>query len=330
MNSTKFFSVLVAVLCICSRYAAGQTTEGYEIYCPPDEEEAFFSHHNCSLYYHCANGIPYLRECSSDLYFNPETNECDYRDNVSECRDGTRPTEGTTTPSTTTTTTSTTTTSTTTTTTTTEATIITTEETIIPTEGTTDAPFCPPTGVHDFPYPGNCSLFIRCIGGSPFTEQCAEGLLFDRIDRVCKPAADAVCDEEVDPPTTTPEPGEYECPPTGNANYPHKSNCSMYYLCLEGQLFIRSCAFGLYFDATPNVLNCNFAETAVCDSECPEAGIHYRPIRTAACDYYKVCFEGSSVNLRCADGTVYHPVEQRCVHIDSYTCPYIGMDSFFL
>jgi len=348
MNSMKLFSVLIAVLCVYVGCIAAQTSQEPGPECPT--EEAFLPHWNCSLYWQCANFIPYLRTCGDQLYFSTHTNNCEFPVDVPECSDeGVRPTGG---PTMTTTQMTTTmrpsepptedpTTETTRTTTTTQAP---TElpSTEPPTDGpttrtttttqrppTTEGPFeCPPDGVHDFPYPGNCSLYYRCIGGTPFVQQCAEDLLFDRIDRICKPAADAVCDDAPEPTTqeppnpTTSDPPEFECPPTGHDNFPHNSNCSLYYACFQGQLFIESCAFGTYFDSSPSVKQCNLAETAVCHSECPPSGINYLPIRTSRCDHYKVCFEGQAVNLRCADATVYHPVEQRCVHVDSYRCPY--------
>ena len=69
-------------------------------------------------------------------------------------------------------------------------------------------PFCPPTGVHNFPYPGNCTLYIRCFEGFEQVLSCAP-FIFDKVDLICKPQEEAVCDEEF----------PIQCPPTGK-NFP--------------------------------------------------------------------------------------------------------------
>ena len=103
---------------------------------------------------------------------------------------------------------------------------------------TTDAPttteesICPPEGIHNFPYPGNCTLYIRCFHGVPQTLSCYP-LRFDTIDLVCKPVADAYCDQEyvptTEPPTTTQQPEPSFCSPIGYEVFPHESNCRLGY-----------------------------------------------------------------------------------------------------
>lgn len=62
----------------------------------------------CQFCYLCDDGVAYLRECPSGLYFNPRLESCDLPQNVPECVGGTRPPTGSTTPVPTTTTTTTT------------------------------------------------------------------------------------------------------------------------------------------------------------------------------------------------------------------------------
>nr|CAH7765322.1 unnamed protein product [Callosobruchus chinensis] len=53
--------------------------------CPPVDgpRSQYFPHEtNCSLFYQCSNGVPYLQECPSGLYFNPKIDVCDYPRNV--------------------------------------------------------------------------------------------------------------------------------------------------------------------------------------------------------------------------------------------------------
>ncbi|XP_078489083.1 calcium-activated chloride channel regulator 1-like isoform X2 [Ciona intestinalis] len=48
-------------------------------------EIAFADPKDCSLYYHCSNGIPYTMSCPSGLVFNPTMGYCDWPDNVPGC-----------------------------------------------------------------------------------------------------------------------------------------------------------------------------------------------------------------------------------------------------
>src|SRR6185503_6957722 len=175
----------------------------------------------------------------------------------------------------------------------------------------TQAPFCPPSGVHNFPYPGNCTLYIRCFDGIEQVLSCAP-LLFDKIDLVCKPPSQAVCDEEI----------PINCPPEGYYPLPHPASCSKYYECIEGKAYESLCAPSTYFDTTPELMHCNLAELALCNAECPPTGIAFVAIRARDCKWYKVCVEGHSVNLECGRGEVYSPEEAMCVPDDTYACPF--------
>ncbi|ODM92133.1 Peritrophin-1 [Orchesella cincta] len=75
------------VLFICSifEYSQGQLVD-----CPP-EGIAYIPHHECNKYTICLNGDGTEMECPALLYFNPETNQCDFPENVIDCRGGTRP-----------------------------------------------------------------------------------------------------------------------------------------------------------------------------------------------------------------------------------------------
>lgn len=49
--------------------------------CSPDCSDGgrFYPHpRNCTLYYQCSNGVPYLEQCPLDLYFNPIYLVCDH------------------------------------------------------------------------------------------------------------------------------------------------------------------------------------------------------------------------------------------------------------
>ena len=177
---------------------------------------------------------------------------------------------------------------------------------------TTETPICPPEGVHSFPFPGNCTLYIKCFEGVEQVLSCAP-LIFDKVDRICKSEAEAVCDEE-DPPN--------QCPPDSYVTMPHSSNCSLYYECFNGNRYESECAPHAYFDANLDILRCNNAELALCYAECPATGIEFQPIRSIGCQWYKVCLDGVSANLQCGGGELFSSIESKCVPVGEYNCPY--------
>ncbi|KAJ3659512.1 hypothetical protein Zmor_011197 [Zophobas morio] len=49
--------------------------------CPPggdNETEIFFPAETCEQFYECSGGVAYLFNCSDGLYFNIDTNQCDW------------------------------------------------------------------------------------------------------------------------------------------------------------------------------------------------------------------------------------------------------------
>ena len=72
---------------------------------------------------------------------------------------------------------------------------ITTTTTVAPTRP--NLPECPPSGIWQLPYPGNCTLYIMCVEEVPILYRCPDGMLFDAVDSQCKPEDIAVCAEKV-------------------------------------------------------------------------------------------------------------------------------------
>ncbi|XP_021956372.1 probable endochitinase [Folsomia candida] len=127
----------------------------------------------CHAYYICVDGEltePY-HECPDGFYFDPNLEECNFASEV-DCEYGPTPT-------------------------TSQSTITTTPAgTTTISSGTTTTPpvnECPPEGEHQLPYPGDCSIYIKCVEGFPILLRCPEGSLFDIVDRICKPEGIAVC-----------------------------------------------------------------------------------------------------------------------------------------
>lgn len=38
----------------------------------------YIPHEDCTKFYECSNGVPYLFNCPENLFFNPNLNVCDY------------------------------------------------------------------------------------------------------------------------------------------------------------------------------------------------------------------------------------------------------------
>lgn len=60
-------------------------------------------------------------------------------------------------------------------------------------------PTCPQEGVHLYPYPGDCSMYIHCVEGSSSIYRCPLKMLFDSIKKECDDEELALC-AETQPP----------------------------------------------------------------------------------------------------------------------------------
>jgi len=111
---------------------------------------------------------------------------------------------------------------------------------------------CDTDGVYTTPYPGNCSLYYLCANGKPTVRQCPEGTLFDPKTGVCNLAdlvpecTSAFCDDE-------------------EVSYkPVPGNCTIFLICVFGEVSAGFCQEGTLFD--PVLLECNVADNVNCTS----------------------------------------------------------------
>ncbi|CAH1370514.1 hypothetical protein MTP99_012090 [Tenebrio molitor] len=70
-----FYSLLV-VLLACAAFSA----EVGHRRCPPRDGAypVYIPHRDCTKFYECSNGTPYLFDCPAGLHFNPRKNVCDW------------------------------------------------------------------------------------------------------------------------------------------------------------------------------------------------------------------------------------------------------------
>ncbi|XP_055704620.1 peritrophin-1-like [Phlebotomus papatasi] len=82
--------------CLVFLFAIVALAAAANVSCPPvDDEhgEAVVLPHesDCSKFYLCSNGVPWELSCKEGLYFNTETNTCDWQENVNCSNVGTTP-----------------------------------------------------------------------------------------------------------------------------------------------------------------------------------------------------------------------------------------------
>jgi len=89
-----FFSTISTTILALPRLSNEEAVlSGNDVEC--GEHDILLPHSDCRKYYVCFNGDPIVLRCSTPLFFNKETKECDYQINVPECVGGTRPPTGT-------------------------------------------------------------------------------------------------------------------------------------------------------------------------------------------------------------------------------------------
>ncbi|XP_058458069.1 uncharacterized protein LOC131434866 [Malaya genurostris] len=281
----KLFVVLLfvgATLCVEIKTPINQTvpcvsTENdlWELQKYPDD---------CRLFIFCMNNIGIVGECPDELYFNPDDQKCDLRENV-ECEDSSETTtaeneedtEITTEPTDQTTNEETTIDVTISDEPTNDDTTI--EETTITTtedENTTDddtttddgseencEPLCaefPPWG-GQIADPNDCQRFVSCVnrcqGAIMF---CPRGLHFNQLKMVCDIPQRAECLQEV-------------CSDREDGLHASANSCRMFYACVQNNALLWSCGDTQVFD--PVRLECvQEDETNTCETpEIPLAPI---------------------------------------------------------
>ncbi|XP_063237587.1 mucin-2-like [Bacillus rossius redtenbacheri] len=218
--------------------------------------------YNCSTYYECSNGIPYLMPCPSHQEFSPTTHTCKSPDEA-QCK-------------------------------TSVVEISTASTTVVPvtTTSQTTSYYCPQSddsGAYLYPNPLSCSSFYMCHEGHLELFQCSQGLEYSVTERVCVYPTMAKCDLSNLPtfpngpttpascqantastsPTTSTAAGptpNYYCPEVDGAStyiYASPYSCSSYYMCTEGKLYLFPCPGELEFSATDRI--CVLPSLSKCD-----------------------------------------------------------------
>ena len=57
---------------------------------------------------------------------------------------------------------------------------------------------CSKTQIDFVAHPNDCSKYFVCHGFKGFVIQCPEGQLFDKFEKICNPASEVMCQNEID------------------------------------------------------------------------------------------------------------------------------------
>ncbi|CAL8107480.1 unnamed protein product [Orchesella dallaii] len=280
----------------------------------PSEGVAYLPHEDCTKYYVCDNGFAVEQLCPLSLYFNPSIEQCDFPENVVECVGGTRPPGGngttavppTTPPSNTTNPTppsnSTTPTPPSNSTTPTP-----------PSNSTTPTP--PSNSTTPTP-PSNSTTPTPPSNSTTPTPPSNSTTPTPPSNSTTPPPTNSTS-----PPGNGTTPLPNGCPADGIDKIPHPSLCDTYFICVDGVPYEEHCADGLQFN--PIIKECDFPENVNCTSpgiptttpipvpDCPAEGVHFLPY-PRNCSLYYICVEGFPVLNRCADGTLFDPINLQC------------------
>lgn len=243
MNAVAFTLAIGFLASTCGAQQTWPTepTPSSEFECP-NRDEGFYRHPtDCGAYYHCTNGYAWYMECSPGLYFNPETNLCDWPWNV-DCEN--------------------------------EAT---TEEAEVRDFSETQDFECDPEVNGAFPHEEDCQKYYDCWNGTATLLSCSDLMLFDLKYAGCNFAQDVDCGNRTRPggvptqkpppePTTpagpvpTEEPG-FECPkPEGLFEDPE--DCASFYQCYGEISWHQRCSPNLYFVEAAQ--SCDYLENVDC------------------------------------------------------------------
>ncbi|XP_060521021.1 mucin-2-like isoform X2 [Cylas formicarius] len=189
------------------------------VVCPPIDGEypVYIPDEDCTKFWQCSNGKPYLHPCPDELHFNPTLNVCDHpqdagclgnNENVTTQPQETTRQQNETNPSTTTSNSGVEINSTQ------DDSSVIPSSTIKPGSSSAEAE-CPPV---DGEYPTyipdeDCSKFWQCSNGKPYLHACPDDLHFNPTLNVCDRPEDAGCSEQNVYTTTSPpknEPTEAE------------------------------------------------------------------------------------------------------------------------
>ncbi|KAL6423624.1 hypothetical protein ACFW04_010269 [Cataglyphis niger] len=309
--------------------------------CPCTTEKILLPHeYNCEQYYECVNREQVLRTCPDNQHFDYINKTCKHPDEAICATFNSTTTAKTTT--------ETTITETTTTEITTTETPITTTPTTTTTENIPEKPrkTCPPAGSTEkarIAHPWICIWYYECVNGKPKFRTCNILKLeaFDYIREECVFFWEAKCRWPISTYDILIDDYNNKCSQEGRAFW-HKTDSSLYYLCVNGKKILKHCPAGLRFNVTLQMcdyptktdgdLTSKFLTTAkfltahsVSLKDCPPAGSTEKILlpHECKCDQYYECVNAKQILRNCEDGLHFDHNRNTCSHPNDAKCPYV-------
>ncbi|XP_055590560.1 peritrophin-1-like [Uranotaenia lowii] len=204
--------------------------------------------------------------------------------------------------------------------------------------------------------PEDCSKFLQCSNGEGTSISCPPGFLFDPEQKICNFEDQVVCEtpaattsdpSTVVPDTTTPsqttavtesttgmttttvpdlEPEEFckAADPSKPVFHPSSTNCGQYYICINRNPFLLSCAKGQHWNQekqfcdNPGAVNCQIKPQF---PECPMEGSAFFP-HPDKCDLFLFCDEGQISVQKCPYFYEWNAQQKTCVLLEGSSCVY--------
>uniref|UniRef100_A0A182TW40 Chitin-binding type-2 domain-containing protein n=1 Tax=Anopheles melas TaxID=34690 RepID=A0A182TW40_9DIPT len=185
-----------------------------------------------------------------------------------------------------------------------------------PAQGTTD--YCPrKNGFFSHPDPSICNVFYSCINGEELEMSCTGGLHFDEKSGTC------VWPDKLNDGFQCPKETRYD--KNGQVithpNYPHPSDCSQFYYCLNGiEPRLGKCDAKMVYNE--DLQRCDDPENV---PECcgGRTGRLLRFEDPYQCDKYYECNDGRVKEQLCPDGLVFNPASKlvnKCDQVFNVDC----------
>uniref|UniRef100_A0A1I8NW68 Chitin-binding type-2 domain-containing protein n=1 Tax=Stomoxys calcitrans TaxID=35570 RepID=A0A1I8NW68_STOCA len=287
-------------------------------YGEPDGYTYIYSH-DCSKYYLCIDGSPYVTKCQPNTFYNPQLGECNAETSNTTCQQGsgstteswTTTTEDITAPSTESTTTENTTTERTTTEvpTTTESSTTTTEVTTSTSTESTTVITEPPTSTTS---ENSTTDSTTAEAPTPSTTE---------------PPSTMTTTEEtstsVEPTTTeptTPPSGNICCGQESGTRLPYPGDDTKYVICLYPVPEVAECpADSLY---NPTTQQCETHDGLVPMPSCSTLSYGQAMAYVGDCTKYYICFGTEAQVATCGNGWYFNASLGSCVPSQLYDCPW--------
>lgn len=107
----------------------------------------------------------------------------------------------------------------------------------------------------------------------------------------------------------------------GDDFLPFPNDCTRYVVCVDGNAYEQKCPDGYWFN--PANKYCDYPSN-VDEKYCPviecTPGVVYNLPTKHSCNEYILCFDGTPVNMKCADGLEFDPEVKECVLYQDSTC----------